>query len=234
MKWPAAQLFVERINALSKRDRLAMLAGGLAIVGGIEFQFVLPLHDRRVAAETQQQGPDRLQAQAQQTAVEATQARLNTLRDEWAKRQQSPVQHARASAPQTMFAELRQNLALSGVQVVSLHALADEVPEPAKQAEAAVPATPASDAAPTADAAASDASAAQPAKPAPTVYRHRAELRVSGSMGDVMHVVAQLERADQSMRLERVLLSATEKADGQVVATFTLVAISEVQAWLEM
>ena len=235
MKWPAVERFFERLNALSRRDRLALLAGGLALLGAVEFQLVLPLHDRRVASETQQ-GPDQMQAKAQQAAIEATQARLDKLREEWAQRQKSPVQHARAVAPQAMFAELRQNLALTGVQVQALRASPDEIPESPKQDAAAAapaePAAPASDAAAPVDAAASDA--AQPAKPTPTLYRHRAELRVSGALADVLRVVSQLERDDQSMRLERVLLSGTEKADGQVVATFTLVAISEEQAWLEM
>lgn len=234
MKWPAVERLLARVNALSKRDRLAMLAGGLALLGAIEFQIVLPLHDQRVAAEAQQQGPDALQLQAQQTAAQAMQTKLESLKQAWAKRQQSPVHHARASAPQAMFAELRQNLALAGVQVVSLHALADEVPQTTKPDAAAPAEAAASDAAAPADAAASDAAAAQPAKPAPTIYRHRAELRVSGSLANVMQVVSQLERDDQSMRLERVLLSATEQSDGQVVATFTLVAISEEQSWLEM
>lgn len=232
MKWPAAERLLARVNALSKRDRLAMLAGGLALLGAVEFQIVLPLHDQRVAAEAQQQGPDALQVQAQQTAAQAMQTKLESLKQEWAKRQQSPMHHARASAPQAMFAELRQNLALAGVQVVSLHALADEVPQTTKPDATAPAEAAASDAAAPADAA-SDA-AAQPAKPAPTIYRHRAELRVSGSVANVMQVVSQLERDDQSMRLERVLLSATEQSDGQVVATFTLVAISEEQSWLEM
>lgn len=232
MKWPAAERLLARVDALSRRDRLAMLAGGLALLGAVEFQVVLPLHDRRVAAEVQQQGPDALQAQAQQTAAQAMQTKLESFQKEWAKRQQSPVHHARASAPQAMFAELRQNLALAGVQVVSLRALADEVPQAAKPDAAAPVEAAASDAAAPADAA-SDA-AAQPAKPAPTIYRHRAELRVSGSLASVMQVVSQLERDDQVMRLERVLLSATEQSDGQVVATFTLVAISEEQSWLEM
>lgn len=236
MKWPAVERFFERLNALSRRDRMALLAGGLALLGAVEFQLVLPLHDRRVAAETQQ-GPDQMQAKAQQATIEATQARLDKLREEWAQRQKSPARHARAVAPQALFAELRQNLALAGVQVQSLHAMPDEIPESTKPdanavAAPAEPAAPASDAVAPADAAASDA--AQPAKPAPTVYRHRAELRVSGTLADVLRVVNQLERDDQSMRLERVLLSATEKADGLVVATFTLVAISEEQAWLEM
>lgn len=230
MKWPAAERLFARINALSKRDRIAMLAGGLALLGAVELQLILPLHDRRAAAETQQQGPDQLQLQAQQAAAEATQVKLTALQQEWAKRQKSPVRHAQASAPQTLFTELRQNLALAGVQVVALRALADEAPvapPPAADA-AAVPA----DAASAADPAASDA--AQPAKPAPTIYRHRAELRVSGALAAVMSVVSQLERDDQALRLERVLLSATPKADGQVEATFSLVAISEDQSWLEM
>ncbi len=233
MKWAAAERLLARINALSKRDRLAMLAGGLALVGAVEFQVVLPLRGQRMAAEAQQQGPDALQVQAQQVAAEAAQAKLESLKQEWAKRQQSPVHHARASAPQAMFAELRQNLALAGVQIVSLHALADEVPQSTKSDAAAPAEEAASDAAVPADAAASDA-AAQPAKPAPTIYRHRAELRVSGPLSSVMQVISRLEHEDQTMRLERVLVSATEQADGQVVATFTLVTISEEQSWLEM
>lgn len=230
MKWPAAERLFARLNALSRRDRMAMLAGGLALLGAVELQVVLPLHDRRAAAETQQQGPDQMQLQAQQAAVEATQAKLTALQQEWAKRQKSPVRRAQASAPQVLFAELRQNLALAGVQVVGLRALADEAPvapPPAADATAAP-----ADAASAADPAASDA--AQPARPAPTIYRHRAELRVSGALAAVMSVVSQLERDDQALRLERVLLSATPQADGRVEATFSLVAISEDQSWLEM
>jgi len=241
MKWPAAERWLQRINALSRRDRAALLLGGLAVLAALEVQMVWPLRQQRVAMQTQQTDANQAQAQAQQASINAMQARLDALRDEWSQRQQSPVHRTRVDAPKALFAELRESLLLAGVQIDALRALPDETHEPLASNDAAAQPEPDESSQPDDEGstgadqgAATDAAAAPAAKPAPTLYRHRAELRVRGPLGTVATVLAQMEQNHRGLRLERVRLDATETADGQVVATFNFVAISEEPTWLEL
>lgn len=226
--------WVARVNALPQRDRMALLAGGLALVVGFVFQVTMPVHDRRVALSLSQPGIDPLQQQTDAQALQQKQAELMRLQQQLAKRTPAQAVSTQGGAPREVFAALRKAMALQEVEVVSLKALPDEAPikppgvvSAASAAEAVdVPAEAASDA----------GTAAPPPAPAPEpkVFRHRAELRVAGSLAQVNGVLKRFEVGGQLMQLEKVRLVPSETDVRQVEATLSLIMISQEATWLAM
>ncbi len=226
--------WVGRVNALPQRDRMALLAGGLALVVGFVFQVTMPVHDRRVALLLTQPGIDPLQQQTDAMALQQKQAELMRLQQVLAKRTPAQAVSTQGGSPRDVFAALRKAMALQEVEVVSLKALPDDAPiKPPVAAAAAstaevvdVPAEAASDA----------AQVMPPPAPAPEtkVYRHRAELRVAGSLAQVNQVLKQFESSGQLMQLEKVKLVPAEGDARQVEATLSLVLISQEATWLAM
>ena len=229
--------WVGKINALPQRDRIALLGGGLALIVGFEFQAVLPIHDRRVALLAGQFGSDPLQAQNDQLALGKKQEELAKLQKTLAGR--TPVQAAstQTGSARDAFAALRKAMALQEVEVVALKALPDDAPIKAPDtAQAAAADSSASAVADAASAVVTDAVAATAAAPAasePTVYRHRAELRVAGTVVNVNQVLKRFEQGNQLLRLERVKLMPAQKAQ-HIEATLSLVLISQERTWLAM
>lgn len=229
--------WVAKVNALPQRDRIAMLAGSLALILGVEFQVIMPVHDRRVALLLSQPGLDPLE---QQTAAEDLQRK----QDELAKLQQKVSHRApirdytvQGATPREVFASLRKAMALQEVEVVSLRALPDEAPvKPPMPSNAA--SAPDDDQAAAVDPAASDAAApvtAMPPKAAEaSVFRHRAELRIAGSLDHINAVLKQFEQSNQLLRLEKVKITPAEQDPKSIEATLSLVLISQEQQWLAM
>lgn len=229
--------WLNKVNGLPQRDRIALLGGGLALIVGFEFQAVLPIHDRRVALLASQPGQDPLQEQNDRLALEKKQAELHKLQETLAGRLPVQSNSVEIGSPRDVFAALRKAMALQEVEVISLKALADA--EPIKAPEK-TPATPVeSDAAAVADAASAATETAAAATPAAapaseaSVYRHRAELKVAGTVAHVNQVLKQFEQGKQLLRLERVTLKPAEAAQ-QIEATLSLVLISQEQTWLAM
>lgn len=230
--------WVGKVNALPQRDRIALLGGGLALIVGFEFQAVLPIHDRRAALLASQPGQDPLQEQNDRLALEKKQAELQKLQQVLAGRSPLESNSTEAGSPREVFAALRQAMALQEVEVVSLKALPDS--EPIKAPDAVPAAATEPDATAVAEAAsevvADVAAAAAPEAPAasePSVYRHRAELKVVGTVAHVNQVLKQFEQGKQLLRLERVRLTPAQNTQ-QIEATLSLVLISQEQTWLAM
>lgn len=230
------QRWLAKVNALPSRDRMAMLAGGLALIVGAEFQAVMPIHDRRTALLASQPGVDPLQQQNDAQALIAKQAELAKLQQTLAHRTPMQALSTQGGAPRDVFAALRKAMALQEVEVVALKALPDEPPvKPPTHEDAA---SVAAEAPPVADAA-SDASAAltsAPPAPAaePSVFRHRAELKLAGSLAHVNQVLKTFEQSNQLLRLERVKLAPSERDARTIEATLSLILISQEQTWLAM
>lgn len=235
-KLPVKQ-WVGKVNALPPRDRMALLAGGLALLVGVEFQAVLPAYDRRVALLASQQGVDPLQQQTDVQELKNKQAELAKLQQTMAQRAPIQAVSTQGGSSRDVFAALRKAMALQEVEVVSLKALPDEAPiKPPTHADAASAAT--AETAPPAEGA-SAAEVAAPAvasstPPEPSVYRHRAELRLAGTLAHVNEVLQRFEQGNQLLRLERVKLNPAENDPRAVEATLSLVLISQEQTWLAM
>lgn len=237
--------WLKQINALPQRDRMALLAGGLALLVGVEFQLVMPTHDKRVALLNSQPGHDPLQAQQDEMALQKQQAELARLQAELAKR--TPVQSVSTDggSPRDVFAALRRAMALQQIEVIGMKAIpADAALKPpssepdvtqdaAQDVQAAVEA--ASEALMgTEQTDASAAVAAAPAPPASDIYKHRVELRIAGSLASVNGVLQSFEHNQPLLRLERVRLTASELQSGHIEALLSLVLISREKTWLSM
>lgn len=227
--------WMAKVNALPQRDRMAMLAGGLALIMGLEFQAVMPMHDRRMALLASQPGIDPLQQQNDEQALHNKQAELAKLQQTLAQRTPMQAVTTQGGAPRDVFAALRKAMALQEVEVVSLKALPDEAPvkPPVQSGAPSAPAEP-----PPAAEAASDATAASAAAPPvpaePSVFRHRAELKLAGSLAHVNQVLKHFEEGGQLLRLERVKLAPAEHDARTIEATLSLILISQEQTWLAM
>ena len=243
-KWQAQALsklpikrWLAKVNALPQRDRMAMLAGGLALIIGFEFQAVMPVHDRRMALLASQPGADPLQQQNDALALQSKQAELAKLQQTLSQRAPMQAVSTQSGSPRDVFAALRKAMALQEVEVVSLQALPDEPPvKPPTHADAAsapVEAAPVADAA--SDAAAPEAPAAVPSAPVEaSVYRHRAELKLAGTLAHVNQVLKQFEQGNELLRLERVKLTPSEHDARTIEATLSLILISQEKTWLAM
>lgn len=225
MKLDALKKYTARIDALSRRDRLVLLAGLLAAVVAIDVQLVLGMRDRRLAAlQAQAQKPVVDQAQIAAAAHAEREARLKEVRQKLDQRRKELARLGLASPPQAIFDELRKTMALPGVQVLSLKALPDKAEE--QPAAASVPTAAASDA-PEGEAAAQPAAA-----PAP-IYRHRTEVRIAGPLAEVTRIVQSFEQPTLPLRLERVRFSAAADP-AQVEAWFVLLTIGQDHTWLAL
>lgn len=246
-----------RVDALPRRDRLALLGGGLAVLAGIEFQLVLGLHDKRVAFVRNEQEPAQAQAQAQAEERARLQARVSDLGQQLAQRRQQLGLRGVSLPPQAVFNALRQTLKLQGVTVLSLRALPDDDSATVRLQAAAPPdgagaagadgdagaagtdtgnaadASQANEPAAPAGDAASAATAATEAQ-APVLYRHRAELRVAGRLPDVLRTLREFETPGATLRLDRVRLAASESDPQTVEATLLLFTLSQERTWLAM
>ncbi|HET8869216.1 MAG TPA: hypothetical protein VFM48_02110 [Aquabacterium sp.] len=238
---PLARLPVKRwitkVNALPQRDRIALLAGSLALIVGFEFQMTMPIHDRRVALLLSQPGQDPLEQQTAELELQKKQSELAKLQQQVSHR--APIRDfsVQGASPREVFASLRKAMALQEVEVISLKAQPDEAPVKPPVASSAVPASETQ--ANAADVPADAASAPAPVPPAPqkveaSVFRHRAELRISGSLPHINAVLKQFEQGNQLLRLEKVKIMSSEQLPQHIEATLSLVLISQEQKWLAM
>lgn len=227
MKLDVLKRYTARIDALSRRDRVVLLAGLLAALVAIDVQLVLGMRDRRIAAlQVQAQQPVVDQAQIAAAARAEREARLKEVRQKLDQRRKELARLGLASPPQAIFDELRKTMALPGVQVLSLKALPDRTEEqPSQAAAASAPAAAASDA--PADA------TAQPAAAPPPIYRHRTEVRIAGPLAEVTRIVQSFEQPTLPLRLERVRFSAAADP-AQVEAWFVLLTIGQDHTWLAL
>ena len=233
--------WLARLDAIPERDRYAMLAAGLALVGALELMAVQPMRDKReaiqLAATTEAQGVS--EAAAASEADQATQAadvtaRLAKVDAELAALGVGAGAGAgsgagvgvgvgvggRGARGESLSFLLSRTLQRQAVNVVSLRALG------VQELNLAVPA----DAAGTGvtGTVISDAAAASKA-----MYRHRYELTLGGEIAQLTASVAALEHGLLPLRIERVRLASTG-SDNAVQATVTLVTIGLERTWLSL
>lgn len=225
--------WLARLDAIPERDRYAMLAAGLALVGALELMAVQPMRDKReaiqLAATTEAQGVS--DAAAASEADQATQAadvtaRLAKVDAELAALGVGAGAGAgsgagvggRGARGESLSFLLSRTLQRQAVHVVSLRALG------VQELNLAVPA----DGATTAGTVIADAAA-----PSKAMYRHRYELTLGGEIAQLTASVAALEHGLLPLRIERVRL-ASNGSDNAVQATVTLVTIGLERTWLSL
>lgn len=225
---------VERIEALTRRDRMVLMAGVLAAAFAVELQVVLAMRDRRVSSEAAQtQDPAKSQAQIEAAARLERETRLKDVQAKLAGRRKLLAQQGLASPPQAIFDTLRKTLALQGVQVLELRALPEK-------AETAQPPADAGSATGAALAAAASDDGSQPAPEAASapaaeqvIFRHRTQVRIAGPLAEVSRIVQSFEKPALPLRLETVRF--TPASDPSMVeASFVLLTISQDRTWLAL
>ncbi len=226
------QPVLQRIEAMPQRDRVALLACGIAVVAGAEFMLLGPMAAKRalVAAAGDQEIQAAREAAAktladQQEQLLALQARAKALETELSD---SGVTKAQG---ETVSALLGRALQSSAVKTVSLRSLPSEA---LKQDESA--AAPAAAAAGTEGAAhgapAAHGGAPESATAARPLYRHRYELVLSGEPAALSASAALLETGLAPLRIERVRMAADARAAAQLIVTFGLIGAE--RSWLNL
>ena len=223
------------LEAIPERDRYAMLAAGLALVGALELMGVQPMRDKREAIQRAaiaeaQSVSDAAAATAADQATQAADvtARLAKVEAELAALGVGAgagvgvgvgagVGEKGARGDSLSFL-LSRTLQRQAVNVVSLRALG------VQELNLAVP----TDVAATAGTVVADAAAAPKA-----MYRHRYELTLGGEIAQLTASVAALEHGILPLRIERVRL-ASNGIDNAVQATVTLVTIGLERTWLSL
>ena len=221
------------LDAVPERDRYAMLAAGLALVGALEVVGVQPMRNKREAIQQAaiseaQNASDAAAAAETDQATQAADvtARLAKVEAELASMGVSAGAGAGAgvgpggagSRGESLSFLLSRTLQRQAVNVVSLRALG------VQELNLAVPA----DAATTAGTVIADAAA-----PSKAMYRHRYELTLGGEIAQLTASVAALEHGLLPLRIERVRLASTG-SDNAVQATVTLVTIGLERTWLSL
>lgn len=213
---------VARIDKLNPRDRIALAAGLMAALVGIEAMIVMPMKAKRQAIEQSVLAESSSQSDAQQAAFAERASRLTGLRksgDELETKLASlGLQRTqRDSLSAFLMRALRDHgVALTGLRGMAVESL------PISPVEGAQPA----DAAPSVA-----VGSTSEAAPSVTLFRHRAELKLEGQLPGLLRAVDMLERDLAPLRIERVLLASASVAGG-ASALVVLTTISQERTWL--
>ncbi len=218
------QALVQRFEALSPRDRLSLAAGALALLVGLEVLVVMPLHDKRRLIETSAVADASSQSDAQADALAQRLAQMAAL-------------DARG-------AQIGQQLASLGLHKVSAHSPAGFIVGALQGSKASlvslrglpVQELPAAGTSAMADAAATAAMAeavASGASGAPVFFRHRAEIRLQGSVTELTQAIEVLEQGAAPLRIEQVLISSADSGPA-LQATVVLTAINQERTWFAL
>ena len=224
---------LSRIGTMPERDRIALLAAGLALAGAAEWFLVWPMHRQRdsiveaVRAQTQADLDTAQLAQHEreqrQTALEA---RTRLLDADLARL------GVAASSGQRLSVLLARTLLPQPVRVLALREVGvDEIDAPASRADEPRLADAGIATAVAADAGQSPAAAAAPASPV-RLYRHRFELRLAGPLPALLAALAAVEKDVRPLRTERVRLAPGEHGD--VELTLGLVVLGTERVWLSL
>ena len=217
------------LEAIPERDRYAMLAAGLALVGALELMGVQPMRDKREAIQraATAEAQSVSDAAAATAADQATQAADVTARLAKVEAELAALGVGAGSGVgvgekgargDSLSFLLSRTLQRQAVNVVSLRALG------VQELNLAVP----TDVAATAGTVVADAAA-----PSKAMYRHRYELTLGGEIAQLTASVAALEHGILPLRIERVRL-ASNGIDNAVQATVTLVTIGLERTWLSL
>jgi hypothetical protein len=218
-----AHAWREKLDALSQRDRLALLAFIGALAAAAEFMIVLPMAAKRetvAAAAAEQMRSESeaagIEAAAHRQRREELHAQLQAIEQELKRINQG------ATGGESLSALLGRLLAPQPVDIVGLKSLVvEEVNAEPAAAEAA--------------------SAAAPATATAPLYRHRFELRLAGPPGRLVDSVALLDRSARPLRIDSVRLAAPERgrdadagADARIEALITFSVTGTERSWLTL
>lgn len=211
------QAVVQRFEALSPRDRLSLAAGVLALLVGLEVLVVMPLHDKRRLIETSAAADASSQSDAQAAAQAQRLAQMAEL--------------------DMRGAQIGQQLASLGLHKVSAHSPAGFIIGALQGSKASlvslrglpVQELPTAVTAAMADAAATAASTTG----APIFFRHRAEIRLQGSVTELTQALEVLEQGAAPLRIEQVLISSADSGPA-LQATVVLTAINQERTWFAL
>ena len=234
------QRAIAPLQAMSERDRVALLLAGLALVGAVDWFAVWPMNHQRDSIV------QAARAQAQATADAATQAQ-----EELAKAMAALDERARSldadlaklgmaqTSGQQLSTLLTRALQQQAVQVLGLRETAAESIEAASPAAVAAhsPADGAANASGAAAAAVVGATASSLGEvgatpPAVALYRHRFELRLQGEVPALLVALSALERDVKPLRISRVRLEGAEGQQARL--TLALVVLSTERVWLSL
>ncbi len=214
---------IDKLDSLSRRDRLSLAAGLVALAVGAEMTVIEPLHVKRLRIEQSAVADAASQQQARAAAEAEAAAQLQAA---LARRAQLQADLAalgvkdglRSDSPrETLAAFLTRSQRNGSVALVSTQGLPVEPVQPAAAPEAAV---------------AVDASAAAATAP-DMMFRHRAELTLEGDVAGLTEAVDWLERGLAPLRVERVALSS-RNGGASVRATVVLTTINQERTWLAL
>ncbi len=228
------QKAIAPLQAMSERDRMALLLAGLALVGAVDWFAVWPMNHQRDSIV------QAARAQAQATADAAAQAQ-----DELAKAMAALDERSRSldadlaklgmaqTSGQQLGTLLTRALQQQAVQVLGLRETAAESIEAAGPAAVAAnsPADEATNASGAADGAAPTTTGeAGATAPAVALFRHRFELRLQGEVPALLVALSSLERDVKPLRISRVRLEGAEGKQARL--TLALVVLSTERVWL--
>jgi hypothetical protein len=212
---------IDKLDALSRRDRMSLLLGLIALAIGVEYLFVQPTGTKRQRVEAALHADSTSQADAQSHAAAETAAQLAATqtrgRELQAKLTALGLKGGTSSAGREPLAQfLARSLRQQGVVLVSTRGLPVEPINVAAAGDE--PAAPA---------------AAASAADAPALFRHRTELTLEGSVGGLTDAIDRIERELAPLRIERVRLAPRGSAGG-VQATLVLTTINQERTWLAL
>ena len=225
----AVKPWLARLDAIPDRDRYALLAAGLALVGAVEWMAVLPMRDKRdaieLAATTEAQGLADARATAESehaTQAADVTARLGKVDAELA------ALGVGGSRGESLSFLLSRTLQRQAVRVVSLRGLG------AQELSLAVPGEAVGNAVTgVVTGAVADAVPATIEPQPKALYRHRYELTLGGDIDQLTAAVAALEHGVRPLRVERIRL-ASNGLDDAVQVSVTLVTIGMERSWLSL
>lgn len=198
------QSVARRFEALSPRGRACLAGAVVAVVAGLAWRGVVGLHDKHRLSEA-----STAVAQAQQLASMA----------------ELDVRGAR----------IGQQLAGLGLNQVSVHSPTGSIVGALQGTKASlvslrglpvqqVPAAPASTA---------KTAAAASAAGTLVLFRHRAEIRLQGSLIELTQALKMLEQGVVPLRIEQVLISSADSGPA-LQATVVLTAINQERSWFAL
>lgn len=213
-----------RLDALAPRDRLALFGACLALVLAAEFLLVQPMHERReriISAEREQ--VDR-EADETTRVEQLRRKKLDDLQSRLARLDRDLAQlGAGSGAGLSLSSLLAQALARQNVSIVALREMAvEEIARPSVDVtEAGTPAAPGT-----------PAGADTPAAPGTTLFRHRFEMKLSGTPAALIDAVRALDQGARPLRIERVRM--TGSGAGPIDVAVTLAVIGTEHSWLSI
>lgn len=204
------QPLVRRLDALSRRDRLALTLGLIATAIGLELLVLQPMQARRLQIMASLQAAASAQQAQQAQAFDAQRAQQTAVRDELNRQAQALAALGLQTASRdTLASFLGRSLAGAPVRLVALKDLPVQ--------PIALP---------------SEAAATPGAPPAPTLYRHRVELQMEGPLAALTHAVDGLERNVLPLRIEQVRLASRDAQGDTLLATVVMTVVNEERTWL--